>query len=92
MEVVQMHVIVYGKVQGVFFRDTTRRIARQMGLKGTVKNLSDGTVEIHAVGEKEKLERLVALLVSQEGPGRVTRTDINFSEFIDFFEDFQVIF
>ena len=87
-----MHVIVYGKVQGVFFRDTTRRIARQMGLKGTVKNLSDGTVEIHAVGEKEKLERLVALLVSQEGPGRVTRTDINFSEFIDFFEDFQVIF
>jgi len=50
---------VEGQVQGVFFRQTTQEKARELGLKGTVKNCDDDSVEIIATGTKEQLDRLV---------------------------------
>jgi acylphosphatase len=52
-------IIVSGKVQGVFFRQSTKELATALDLKGQVKNLSDGSVEIIAVGEAEQIDRLV---------------------------------
>ena len=51
---------VSGKVQGVFYRASTRDKARSLGLCGFVKNEADGSVYIEAEGDKEKLEQLVA--------------------------------
>ena len=59
-------IIVSGLVQGVFFRYTTRKVARNLGLTGYVKNMPDGTVYIEAEGEKDKLEQL--LNFSKKGP------------------------
>lgn len=42
---VRAHVIITGRVQGVFFRDETRRAAQRIGVTGWVRNLPDGTVE-----------------------------------------------
>lgn len=53
-------ITVRGKVQGVFFRASTRDKAKSLGLNGFVKNQPDGSVYIEASGEVEKLKQLVA--------------------------------
>jgi acylphosphatase len=49
-----LHIIVTGRVQGVFFRASTQRRARGLGIYGTAQNLPDGSVEIFAQGEQTK--------------------------------------
>jgi acylphosphatase len=56
---IRAHIIIEGRVQGVGFRANTRRVAYQHGLKGWVRNLRDGKVEIMAEGEEEMVERLI---------------------------------
>lgn len=60
METKQYHIIVHGKVQGIFFRTNTVKIADKIGnLTGYVKNMPDGTVEVIAEGEETQLKELV---------------------------------
>jgi len=61
-----LHVWVSGRVQGVFFRDSTRRRAVELGLGGWVKNLPDGRVEALFVGDATACER--ALEFVRRGP------------------------
>jgi acylphosphatase len=63
---IRRHVIVRGLVQGVFFRDSMRRLARRHGVSGWVANRADGAVEAVFEGEADAVERLVAF--SREGP------------------------
>lgn len=63
---IRRRVIVHGFVQGVFFRDSTRRLAQRHGVAGSVSNRPDGGVEAVFEGEAEAVERLVAF--SREGP------------------------
>ena len=65
-------VVVRGHVQGVFFRETTRRRALADGVAGWVRNTPDGTVEAVFEGERDAVERLVAYV--REGP-RGSRVD-----------------
>lgn len=58
--------LIAGRVQGVFFRESTRRQAEPLGLTGHAVNLSDGRVEVLAAGETDSLDRLEAWL--SEGP------------------------
>jgi DNA ligase D-like protein (predicted 3'-phosphoesterase) len=58
--------LVSGAVQGVGFRESTRRRARKLGLLGWVRNEDDGTVAVHAEGEPSAVEELVAFL--RKGP------------------------
>ncbi len=71
---------VFGRVQGVFFRYTTRKIARKLGLTGYVKNMPDDTVYIEAEGPKDKLDEL--LKFSKKGPkdAIVKHVDHEFTE------------
>ena len=63
---VRTHVVVSGRVQGVFFRDSVRRLAEQHGLGGWVRNTWDGTVEAVFEGEPDAVDRLVEFC--REGP------------------------
>ena len=54
--------IIKGRVQGVGFRYFTKNKAKELGLRGWVRNLSDGSVEIQATGPVERLERLLQSL------------------------------
>ena len=63
---VRRRVIVRGFVQGVFFRDSTRRLAQRHGVSGWVANRADGAVEAVFEGEADAVQRLVAF--SREGP------------------------
>ncbi len=58
--------IVKGRVQGVFFRASTRQVAESLGITGHAVNLSDGDVEVLACGERDALDRLGEWL--QDGP------------------------
>jgi acylphosphatase len=58
--------VVHGFVQGVFFRDTTRRLAERHSVAGWVRNNPDGTVEAVLEGDRDDVERL--LLFLREGP------------------------
>jgi acylphosphatase len=54
----RLHLIIKGRVQGVFFRVRAQEVAEELGLFGVVRNRSDGSVELVAEGSKQKLTRL----------------------------------
>ena len=54
-----VHLVIKGKVQGVFFRATAKEVANEMGIKGWVKNMPGGHVEVLASGDKEQLEKFI---------------------------------
>ena len=64
--IIRKRVLVHGRVQGVFFRETMRRAAEQHGVTGWARNNPDGTVEAVFEGERDAVERLVD--VSRRGP------------------------
>lgn len=71
------HVVVHGRVQGVFFRDSMRREAERLGVAGWVRNRDDGTVEAWLEGPAGAVEELVAW--AGHGPERaeVTRVSVD---------------
>ena len=69
-------VVVHGFVQGVFFRDTVRRRALQLGVAGWVRNNADGTVEAVFEGDPEAVASLVALCHDGSRGARVDRVDV----------------
>jgi acylphosphatase len=65
-ETIARRIVVRGRVQGVFFRDSTRREANRLGVAGWVRNRPDGAVEAHAEGSPEAVAALVTW--AREGP------------------------
>jgi len=61
------HVIFEGQVQGVGFRWVCMQYAEQLGITGTVRNMSNGMVDLFAQGEEESLDRLLQLLKQRTG-------------------------
>ena len=68
-------VVVSGDVQGVFFRDCTRREARRLGVAGWVRNRADGSVEAHLEGPPDAIAELV--LWCRSGPRHATVEDLH---------------
>ncbi len=66
MTPVRVHVFVTGRVQGVLFRESTRRRAHELGLAGWVRNLPDGRVEVVLEGAASAVEAALAFL--RKGP------------------------
>ena len=66
---------IEGRVQGVWFRESTRREARSLGLTGYAENLTDGAVEVLACGESAALDRLAEWLEVGPPAARVTRVE-----------------
>ena len=75
---VARRVVVHGSVQGVFFRDTTRRRAELRGVAGWVRNCADGSVEAWFEGDEDAVEALVAF--AREGPRSADVTEVEVHE------------
>ena len=89
-EMLRVTIIVHGRVQGVFYRDSTMRKARELGLVGTVRNLPDGTVQIVAQGPAAALEDLIRW--AREGPPAAVVSDlkVDFGSPVPGYSDFSV--
>lgn len=85
------HVFIEGKVQGVFFRDSTRRKAGELGVEGWVRNLPDGRVEGLFEGSNDAVEALIAWC--HEGPptANVERVQIQEADEGATVEGFEVL-
>ncbi|MEZ0323738.1 MAG: acylphosphatase [Hydrogenothermaceae bacterium] len=85
-----LYAIVYGVVQGVGFRKFVKAKAQELGLKGFVRNLPDGTVEVEAEGDREVLEQLLKYI--HQGPPKATvdKVDYKFLDKDGGYNDFEI--
>jgi acylphosphatase len=77
-ETVARRLVARGRVQGVFFRDSTRREAQRLGVTGWVRNCPDGTVQAHAEGSPEAVAALMRW--AREGPRHADVDELQVSE------------
>jgi acylphosphatase len=73
---VRKRVVVRGRVQGVFFRDTARQRARAHGVSGWISNRPDGAVEAVLEGEPEAVDRVLRFLETGPPRARVEQLDV----------------
>jgi acylphosphatase len=76
--VIRRRAVVRGRVQGVFFRDSTREQAEAAGVAGSVRNRDDGAVEVVLEGPPGAVEQVLAF--SHEGPGQARVDSVEISE------------
>lgn len=84
------HLLVCGKVQGVFFRETSRRLAEKLNIKGWIKNTSDGKVEALVTGDEKALNEFVNFCKVGPDKALVDEVKVSKKEFINF-RKFEVI-
>ncbi len=72
----KLHAFISGRVQGVFFRSSTRAKAEELGLRGWARNLADGRVEVMAEGDEESLKKLLKWLY--KGPPDAVVKDVKY--------------
>jgi acylphosphatase len=77
---VARRVVVHGRVQGVFFRDSTRQAAREAGVSGWVSNADDGTVRAYLEGAPDAIERVVAFM--RVGPPGATVVAVDVADVV----------
>jgi acylphosphatase len=82
--------IVHGRVQGVYYRAFVRKRAAGLGLTGYARNLPDGTVEVRAEGEREKLQQLIGYLEIGPPGARVTKVITEWSEYTGGYNGFSI--
>ncbi len=85
-----LNITVHGKVQGVFFRASTKAVADQLGVKGLVKNQKDGTVYIEAEGDDFGLESFLEWCGEGPEKAEVEKVEIKEAE-IKNYRNFEVI-
>lgn len=73
---IQRRLHIRGRVQGVFFRDTTRRVATEAGVAGWASNRADGTVEVVLEGEAPAVERVIEFCRRGPAGAAVERADV----------------
>ncbi len=87
---VEAHVFISGRVQGVFYRASTRDKAVELGLSGWVRNLPDGRVEALFQGDEEKVKEMIAWCERGPSYSSVSNIDVEFGEVSDLMQGFEV--
>jgi acylphosphatase len=83
-------ITVTGKVQGVFYRQTAKEKATELGIKGEVKNMPDETVKITATGTKEQIEQLIEWC--RQGPPKAEVQNVITEEMpLQSFDKFSIV-
>lgn len=85
-----IHLIISGTVQGVFFRESARKLAEKLEIKGWIKNTFDGNVEALITGEENDVKEFVSWC--RQGPERAEVDDVKISkQQIIKFQKFEVV-
>lgn len=92
MNNIRVRLVIEGRVQGVWFRDSTRRQAIRSGVTGWVKNRYDGAVEVLAEGPEDKVKELATWCHHGPSAARVTSVDEIPEEWQGEFDSFDIVF
>ena len=84
------HVLISGRVQGVFFRSETKREAGKHGVSGWVRNLPDDRVEAVFEGERENVEKLLEFCERGPPGAKVARIDVSWGTYSGEFRGFEI--
>lgn len=92
MDNIRVRLFIEGRVQGVWFRDSTRQEAIRLDVTGWARNVPDGRVEVLAEGPAEKVRMLIHWC--HQGPplARVDRVEESFEEWTGEFRSFNIVF
>ncbi|NGX28782.1 MAG: Acylphosphatase [Candidatus Anoxychlamydiales bacterium] len=88
----QLIAIFKGNVQGVFFRQHVKEYADKFNIKGYVKNLSNGTVEVVAVGDRETLEKFLDDVEKKPGHGSIDNVEKKYLKTEKAFDSFDILY
>ena len=88
----RIHIFITGRVQGVFFRQSTRVMAIKNNVTGWIRNLDDGRVEIVAEGETQNIDNLVTWCKTGPANSRVDEFELLDEDSTGEFENFDVIY
>ena len=86
----QIHVFYSGRVQGVGFRFTAEETAREFGVKGWVKNLRDGRVEVLGQADEKALHKFLEGMRTGSMRNFITDTQISWGALTDAFPEFEI--
>ena len=89
---VRVRLMIEGRVQGVWFRDSTRRQAIGLGVCGWAKNRPDGAVEVLAEGPEERVKKLVTWCLKGPPAARVAQVRETQEEWKGEFTSFDIVF
>jgi acylphosphatase len=89
---VRIHVFISGKVQGVFFRSSIRRMALSLNVLGWTKNLKDGRVEAVFEGDKREVNKMIEFCRKGPRGSRVTELDIKEEQSSDTLDEFRIYY
>lgn len=89
---VRAHVLVKGRVQGVFFRSEIKRRAEDLDTKGWARNLPDGSVEAIFEGQESSVRKLVEFCKKGPSGARVADLTLEWKNYIGEFKDFRIVY
>jgi acylphosphatase len=89
---IRAHVVIAGRVQGVFFRAETQSAAQRLGVVGWVRNRRDGTVEALFEGPKAAVQQAVDWCWQGSPMGRVSDVNVQWEEYTGEFDSFSVTY
>jgi len=84
------HLLISGRVQGVFYREHVRRWAAPLRIRGWIRNNDDGSVEAVLEGEKNNLESLIEKMRGGPPMSRVDELTVGWENYLNEFEDFRI--
>ena len=85
-----VHLLIKGKVQGVFYRATAKEVAQALDLKGWVRNTAEGNVEAIASGSEKAVQQFIDWC--KKGPDKAVVSSINITNIKDeLFDDFRIV-
>lgn len=87
----RLKAVISGRVQGVFYRAFVLRRAFSLNLKGRVRNLKNGEVEVVAEGKKENLKKLISDLKKGPPLARVEKIDLKWEQSLGEFKNFEIV-
>ena len=88
----RVYVRIFGRVQGVFFRFNTKKLADKLGIKGWVRNREDGSVEAVFEGKDENVDKIVEWCKRGPTLAKVERIEVKEEKYEGEFKDFEIKF
>lgn len=86
----KVHLIIFGNVQGIFFRSNIKKIADQYNVRGFAKNKKDGSVEVVLEGDNENVDKIIEFCKKGPSGAKIEKINIKEKQYKKEFNDFSI--